>query len=73
MFNSIILKAIKIIKIIIRYCIEKFKYETQISIYFEKQYIEDMYFTLLTIAIFILIVHWQMFTKKYNKDKTINS
>jgi len=57
MFNSIILKAIKIIKIIIRYCIEKFKYETQISIYFEKQYIEDMYFTLLTIAIFILIVH----------------
>jgi len=57
MFNSIILKAIKMIKIIIRHCIKKFKYETQIFIYFEEQYIEDMYFTLLTIAIFILIVH----------------
>jgi hypothetical protein len=57
MFNSIILGTIKIVKIIIYYCIKKFKHETQISIYFEEQYIEDMYFTLLTIAIFILIVY----------------
>ena len=57
MFNSIILKTIKIIKIIICFCIKKFKYKTQISIYFEKQYIEDIYFTLLTIAIFIFIVY----------------
>jgi len=47
----------KIIKIIICYCIKKFKYETQISIYFEKQYIENIYFNLLTIKIFILIVY----------------
>jgi len=56
-FNSITLGAIKMIKIMICHCIEKFKYEAQISIYFEEQYIESMYFTLLTIATFILIVH----------------
>jgi len=57
MFNSITLETIKIIKIIICYCIEKFKHKMQISIYFEKQYIENIYFTLLTIAIFILIMY----------------
>jgi len=56
-FNSITLETIKIIEIIIYYCIEKFKHKTQIFIYFEKQYIEDVYFTLLTIAIFILIMY----------------
>ena len=72
-FNSIILRAIKIIKIIVCYYIKKFKHKTQISIYFKEQYIEDIYFILLTIAIFILIIYWQIFTRKYNKDKTINS
>jgi hypothetical protein len=57
MFNSISLETIKTIKIIICYCIEKFKYKIQIFIYFEKQYIKDIYFTLLTIAIFILIIY----------------
>jgi Ca2+/Na+ antiporter len=45
------------IKIIICYCIKKFKHKSQIFIYFEKQYIEDIYFTLLTITIFILIMY----------------
>ncbi len=56
-FNSIILETIKIIETIVCYCIEKFKYKIQISIYFKEQYIENIYFTLLTIAIFILIVY----------------
>jgi hypothetical protein len=45
-FNSIILETIKIIKSIICYFIEKFKHKTQISIYFEKQYIEDIFILL---------------------------
>jgi len=57
MFNFIILETIKIIRIIICYCIEKFKHKIQIFIYFEKQNIENMYFTLLTIAIFIFIIY----------------
>ncbi len=56
-FNSIILEAIKIIKIIICYYIKKFKYKIQVFIYFEEQYIEDIYFILLIIAIFIFIVY----------------
>ena len=57
MFNSIIVETIEIIKIIICYYIKKFKYKIQIFIYFEKQYIKDMYFTLLIIAIFIFIMY----------------
>ncbi len=71
MFNSIILETIKIIKIIIFYCIKKFIYKTQIFIYFEKQYIKDIYFTLLTIAIFILIVHYKYLQENTTKIKQL--
>jgi len=56
-FNSITLETIKIIKIIICYYIEKFKHKVQVFVYFKEQHIEDIYFILLTIIIFILIVY----------------
>ncbi len=53
-FSSIILKTIKIIKTIVCYCIKKYKYKIYILINFEKQYIKNTFFTLLTINIRIL-------------------
>ncbi len=50
-FSLIILKAIKIIKIIICYYIKKYKHKIYILINFEKQYIKSIFFTLLIIDI----------------------
>ncbi len=50
-FSFIISKAIKIIKIIICYCIKKYKHKVYILINFERQYIKSIFFILLAINI----------------------
>ena len=44
MFSLIISEAIIMIKIINQRCIEKFKHDARVLIYFEKQCIEKTYF-----------------------------